>query len=122
MLRLFCLFSLLLGVTLPGAAFEIRQAAVSPGVVKTSELPPEALATLALIRQGGPYPYDRDGVVFQNFERRLPRAERGYYHEYTVKTPGERTRGARRIIAGGKPPEVYYYTSDHYNTFRRIVE
>ncbi|TAH45813.1 MAG: ribonuclease [Betaproteobacteria bacterium] len=83
-------------------------------------LPPEALATLALIERGGPFPYRKDGTVFQNRERLLPAMPRGYYREYTVPTPGSRDRGARRIVTGGHPPEVYYYTSDHYRSFRRI--
>ena len=76
--------------------------------------------TLALIQRGGPYPYEQDDGTFFNRERHLPDKPRGYYREYTVKTPGERTRGARRIVAGGQPPEVYYYTEDHYRSFRRI--
>lgn len=88
-----------------------------------TDLPPEAHTTLRLIKQGGPFPYERDGVVFGNYERRLPDQPRGYYHEYTVPTPGERTRGARRIVCGGEPPPgTCYYTSDHYNSFRRIQQ
>jgi ribonuclease T1 len=83
-------------------------------------LPPEAVATLELIERGGPFPYDRDGSVFQNRERRLPDRPRGYYREYTVPTPGSPDRGARRIVTGGEPPEVYYYTDDHYRSFRRL--
>lgn len=83
-------------------------------------LPPEAVATLEAIARGGPFPYDRDGSVFQNRERRLPERPRGYYREYTVATPGSRDRGARRIVAGGEPPEVYYYTDDHYRSFRPV--
>ena len=83
-------------------------------------LPPEAIETLQAIEQGGPFPYSRDGVAFQNREHRLPERPRGYYREYTVPTPGENDRGARRIVAGGNPPEVYYYTADHYRTFRRV--
>jgi len=83
-------------------------------------LPPEAVTTLEQIERGGPFPYDRDGSVFQNRERRLPDQPRGYYREYTVATPGARDRGARRIVAGGQPPEVYYYTDDHYRSFRRV--
>ena len=83
-------------------------------------LPPEAVETLRAIVHGGPFPYDRDGVVFQNREGRLPEQPRGYYHEYTVTTPGSRDRGARRIIAGGDPPAVFYYTDDHYRTFRPV--
>jgi guanyl-specific ribonuclease Sa len=85
-----------------------------------SFLPPEAVATLEAIERGGPFPYDRDGSVFQNRERRLPERARGYYREYTVVTPGSRDRGARRIVSGGDPPEVYYYTDDHYRSFRRV--
>ena len=83
-------------------------------------LPPEAIATLQAIEQGGPFPYSRDGAVFQNRERRLPERPRGYYREYTVPTPGESDRGARRIVAGGNPPEVFYYTADHYRSFRQV--
>lgn len=83
-------------------------------------LPPEAADTLRLIQQGGPYPYRKDGTVFQNREGLLPAKPRGYYREFTVPTPGSRDRGARRIVAGGQPPEVYYYTHDHYRSFRRI--
>jgi guanyl-specific ribonuclease Sa len=96
-----------------------------PGVAAAPQrhpesLPPEATTTLAAIERGGPFPYDRDGSVFQNRERRLPDRPRGYYREYTVATPGARDRGARRIVAGGQPPEVYYYTDDHYRSFRRV--
>ena len=99
-----------------------REAPAHPATAEVSaaQLPPEARETLELIRKGGPYPYARDGVTFGNREGRLPREKRGYYHEYTVKTPGERTRGARRIIVG-KGGELYY-TDDHYNHFRRIRE
>ena len=83
-------------------------------------LPPEALHTLALIERGGPFPYRKDGTVFQNRERLLPGKPRGYYREYTVPMPGSRDRGARRIVTGGDPPEVFYYTADHYRSFRRI--
>lgn len=82
------------------------------------DLPPEARQTLALIRRGGPFPYRRDGIVFQNRERRLPPQVSGYYHEFTVPTPGERDRGPRRIISGS--PDEYYYTADHYRSFSRI--
>jgi ribonuclease T1 len=83
-------------------------------------LPREAVATLEAIQRGGPFPYPRDGVVFQNRERRLPGRPRGYYREYTVPTPGSDDRGARRIVAGGDPPEVFYYTDDHYRSFRSV--
>jgi ribonuclease T1 len=88
--------------------------------VPLAQLPREARATVVLIHKGGPFPYARDGVAFSNREAQLPREPRGYYHEYTVKTPGERTRGARRIVAG-KGGELYY-TDDHYAHFRRIRE
>jgi ribonuclease T1 len=98
------------------------------GVVMLSELPAEARETLARIRNGGPFPYRKDGSVFGNREGRLPPRARGYYREYTVPTPGSRDRGARRIVAGrGSGGNVatsgeYYYTDDHYETFRRIRE
>jgi ribonuclease T1 len=88
--------------------------------VETSQLPREALRTLELIKRGGPFPYTRDGTVFGNRERRLPLREQGYYREYTVPTPGAKDRGARRIVAGRQTE--YYYTEDHYQTFRRIRE
>ena len=88
--------------------------------VELATLPPEARDTLERIRKGGPHPYAKDGAVFGNREGVLPRQKRGYYREYTVKTPHERTRGARRIIAGSAG-EIYY-TDDHYNHFRRIRE
>ncbi|GAB4120987.1 MAG: ribonuclease [Sideroxydans sp.] len=88
--------------------------------IKLAQLPPEARATLRLIRQGGPFPYARDGVVFGNYEHRLPPQARGYYHEYTVPTPGVRHRGARRIVCGER--HECYYSPDHYRTFRRIEE
>ena len=90
--------------------------------ISATSLPAEARETLALIHQGGPYTYRRDGIVFQNREGRLPGATRGYYREFTVATPGSRDRGARRIISGGQPPEVFYYSDDHYRSFRRIRE
>jgi guanyl-specific ribonuclease Sa len=84
-------------------------------------LPPEARDTLALIESGGPFPYRQDGATFQNREHRLPERERGYYREYTVDTPGSPDRGARRIIAGGDPPDEFFYTDDHYGSFRRFT-
>jgi guanyl-specific ribonuclease Sa len=90
------------------------------GSVAAEQLPAEARATLKLIDAGGPFPYRRDGIVFQNRERRLPERARGYYREYTVPTPGSGDRGARRIIAGDKPPVEFYYTADHYKSFRRV--
>jgi ribonuclease T1 len=90
--------------------------------IAVAELPKEAQKTLALIRSGGPFPYSRDGVVFGNRERMLPAKSRGFYHEYTVQTPGARNRGARRVICGGDAANLAdcYYTDDHYQTFRRI--
>jgi len=84
-------------------------------------LPAEAHAVLDRIASGAAHPYRQDGSVFQNREGRLPQQSRGYYREYTVPTPGADTRGARRIIAGGNPPVEYWYTGDHYQTFRRFT-
>lgn len=84
-------------------------------------LPPEALETLQRIERGGPYPHRQDDGVFQNRERRLPPKPRGYYREYTVETPGSPDRGARRIVTGGRPPTEYFYTEDHYRSFRRFT-
>ena len=81
-------------------------------------LPAEAHATLALIDRGGPFPHRQDGSVFQNRERLLPQRPRGHYREYTVDTPGLGHRGARRIVTGGDPPDSWYYTADHYRSFR----
>jgi ribonuclease T1 len=93
--------------------------------VALATLPAEARQTQQLIQSGGPFPYAKDGVAFGNFERRLPRRERGYYREYTVKTPGSRDRGARRIVCGGRQPtqpEACYYTGDHYASFQLIAQ
>lgn len=101
-------------------------AAFTGGTVTAAELPAEARRTLAAIQAGGPFPYARDGVVFGNFEKRLPLRYRGYYREYTVDTPGARNRGARRIVAGEGPARdvrrsgEYYYSDDHYRSFRQI--
>lgn len=100
-------------------------AAAGAQVVALAELPGQAQETHRLIRKGGPFPYEKDGTVFFNRERLLPAHPRGYYREYTVKTPGVRHRGARRIVCGGevpKTPDNCYYTDDHYASFRRIVE
>lgn len=83
-------------------------------------LPAEARVTLERITTGGPWPYRQDGAVFGNYEKLLPIKPRGYYHEYTVDTPGASNRGARRIVTGGAPPKIYYYTDDHYRSFRRF--
>jgi ribonuclease T1 len=92
----------------------------TPGADLPAFLPAEARQTLALIRSGGPFPHRQDGSVFQNREGRLPRQSRGYYREYTVDTPGLDHRGTRRIVTGGQPPREYYYTDDHYESFRRF--
>ncbi len=94
--------------------------AKNTGTTLPDFLPPEAQTTLDLIARGGPFPHRQDGVVFQNREKRLPKKDRGYYHEYTVATPGLHHRGARRIVTGGNPIEVYYYTDDHYDSFRKF--
>ena len=100
------------------------EAKVLPGMA-LSELPREGQTTYQLIRKGGPFQFEKDGVVFGNRERILPRQARGYYREYTVKTPGSRDRGARRIVCGGEVPvhpDACYYTADHYASFRLIVD
>lgn len=91
--------------------------------IALAELPVQGQQTYALIRQGGPFEYEKDGVVFGNRERLLPSHKRGFYREYTVKTPGSPTRGQRRIVCGGAPrtPDACYYTADHYASFRRIL-
>ncbi|SAK72042.1 guanine-specific ribonuclease N1 and T1 [Caballeronia calidae] len=92
--------------------------------VHIGQLPRQAVATLRLIEAGGPFPFEKDGVVFGNRERLLPRHPRGYYHEYTVPTPRARNRGARRIVCGGPKRQTgdCYYTDDHYTTFKRIAD
>ncbi|MFB6959552.1 ribonuclease domain-containing protein [Streptomyces sp. NPDC056309] len=87
--------------------------------ISQSRLPAEARQTLDLVDKGGPYPYRQDNTVFGNFEGRLPKEPRGYYHEFTVRTPGSRDRGARRIVTGRGGE--FYYTDDHYNTFRAVL-
>ena len=117
-----------IAVTTSGTA-QAREAYYGDSIhsVSLADLPPEARHTLNLIQHGGPFPYPhKDGSTFGNFEKRLPRQARGYYREYTVPTPGSRDRGARRLIAGsGRNGDVttsgeYYYTDDHYRSFRRI--
>ncbi len=88
-------------------------------VVSPNDLPPEGRKTLSLIQKGGPFPYTRDGITFENREGRLPRKASGYYREYTVDTPGSPDRGARRIITG-QNGEIYY-TDNHYDTFVRVI-
>ena len=106
--------------SLPAFARGEAPAGAASREVLSSQLPAEARETIALIRRGGPFPYERDGIVFGNFEKRLPAQPRGYYREYTVRTPGVKNRGARRIVAG-RGGELYY-TDDHYGSFRRIKE
>ena len=93
------------------------------GSIALSALPQQGQDTHRLIQQGGPFPFDKDGVVFGNRERFLPMHKRGYYREYTVRTPGSRDRGARRIVCGGPAtmPDACYYSADHYANFRQIV-
>ncbi|HSC24226.1 MAG TPA: ribonuclease domain-containing protein [Casimicrobiaceae bacterium] len=118
------LVALVFALAAGSAATSAREPPNRLDEIDVSTLPPEARAVLARIRAGGPFHYERDGIAFGNREHALPPRRRGYYHEYTVTTPGERTRGARRIVCGGprQAPEVCYYTSDHYATFRRIRE
>ncbi|MEU6243742.1 ribonuclease domain-containing protein [Streptomyces sp. NPDC047024] len=111
------LSALLVGGTVATGTADAATASV--GSICYGDLPSQAYDTLELIDQGGPFPYSQDGVVFQNREGVLPGQSSGYYHEYTVKTPGESTRGARRIVTG-KAYEEDYYTSDHYATFDLI--
>ncbi|AAU49666.1 ribonuclease [Burkholderia pseudomallei] len=105
-------------------AATVDGAAAQVDTIPASRLPREAATTLSLIAAGGPYPYGKDGAVFGNYERILPKMRRGYYHEYTVPTPRARNRGARRIVCGGPLRRVdnCYYTGDHYNSFKRIVD
>jgi ribonuclease T1 len=103
-----------------GIAFAFSALGFSEGTLEKKQLPAEAVETIGLIKKGGPFPHERDGVVFSNREKLLPARERGWYREYTVRTPGERTRGARRIVAGRDG--TLYYTDDHYQSFRRILE
>ena len=92
----------------------------SGGQSQLSAQEQELYNTLARIRSKGPYPYQRDGIIFENRERLLPSKSRGYYREYTVDTPGLSHRGPRRVVTGGDPPVEFYYTQDHYRSFTRI--
>jgi ribonuclease T1 len=117
-----------LALAASGSAALAKRADTAIGEIAATELPKQARDTLALIKKGGPFPYRKDGTVFGNREGILPKKPRGYYHEYTVKTPFSRDRGARRIVAGdgasGDPATSgeYYYTDDHYASFKRIRE
>ena len=86
--------------------------------VGVNSLPPQGRVTISRIDAGGPFPYRKDGVIFSNLEKQLPAHPRGWYHEYTVPTPGSSDRGARRIVHG--KDGTMYYTSDHYQTFKRV--
>ena len=139
-MRVFCrglLFSLVLAISLIGFIGSWHAIAYTSAsadrVVKFSkskigrieaislkDLPSEALTTLKLIRKGGRFPYRKDGSIFHNRERLLPIRPKGYYREYTVKTPGRKDRGARRIVTGSRGE--FYYTADHYRSFKLIKE
>jgi ribonuclease T1 len=126
----FALTSSLLVAAVAGANLaQAKGLADAPAVstqatIRVAELPSQGRETYQLIRVGGPFPFDKDGAVFGNRERQLPIEKRGFYREYTVKTPGSRDRGARRIVCGGPKtaPRACYYTADHYASFRMIVE
>jgi ribonuclease T1 len=119
------LTSFMLGAACLPTLVQARKPAAADAAssVSVAELPRQGVETYEQIHRGGPFAYDKDGVVFGNRERLLPNEKRGYYREYTVKTPGSRDRGARRIICGGQPktPDACYYTADHYASFRKIV-
>lgn len=114
----FLLFALLFSLNVFG------REGIQIGDIYVADLPKDAQHTLALIKSNGPFPYAKDGVIFRNYEGLLPKRKRGYYREFTVRTPGARNRGARRIVSGGEPATSgeYYYTDDHYASFRRIRE
>ena len=102
----------------------LAQASSEPvPTVSLQALPDAGVETYRNIQRGGPFPFEKDGVIFGNRERLLPMQKRGYYREYTVKTPGSRNRGAQRIVCGGPAtaPDACYYTADHYASFRMIV-
>ncbi|NQW93605.1 MAG: ribonuclease [Polaromonas sp.] len=114
----------LLSLGLMLASTGLVHGAVSETIAQT-QLPAQGQDVMRLIFEGGPFKYEKDGTVFGNREKILPAKNRGFYREYTVKTPGERTRGARRIVCGGlKPaaPEACYYTDNHYASFRKIAK
>jgi ribonuclease T1 len=111
--------ALFFGLTGSSYGYDFNHNNNAPSTVSITMLPPEAKTTLSLIQRGGPFPYPRDGIVFQNREHLLPIYPKGYYHEYTVTTPGASNRGTRRIISGSVGE--YYYTQDHYQSFQRIT-
>ncbi|WP_396432908.1 ribonuclease domain-containing protein [Limnohabitans sp.] len=122
-------FATLMGFILAACTFLVQAKPPSEvqvqATIQRHEMPREGQETYRLIHLGGPFPYEKDGTVFGNRERLLPRHNRGFYREYTVRTPGVRHRGARRIVCGGQvptQPKTCYYTQDHYASFRLIVE
>jgi len=123
-LRAAVVYATALALLLPGSAGPAlgRTSPDALPEITLSDLPKEARELRALIDKGGPFRYSRDGVVFGNREHILPAKPRGYYHEYTVRTPGAKDRGARRMVCGGPKtmPDICYYSDDHYQTFRRI--
>ena len=123
MVKLSFLF-VFVGLTIGAAQSRSLMSEETLAAVSVAELPRQGQQVYALILQGGPFAHDKDGVVFGNREQQLPKHKRGYYREYTVKTPGERHRGAKRIVCGGlqvQSPDACYYTEDHYSSFRKIV-
>jgi ribonuclease T1 len=123
----FALTSLLLAVAMTAPLAQARADRPTESnlaAIRVAELPFQGRETYELIRQGGPFPFGKDGAVFGNREGSLPAEKRGYYREYTVATSGSRDRGARRIVCGGpaRAPHACYYTADHYGSFRKIVE
>lgn len=123
-LKLVLTHALLLLILLCNAAQARESVSPSGGAtIALNGLPAQGLETYQRVHQGGPFPFEKDGVVFGNRERLLPGQKRGYYREYTVRTPGLRSRGARRMVCGGPStaPEACYYSADHYASFRRIV-
>jgi ribonuclease T1 len=124
-LRQLGLLSVVVASVLFSPAVQAKRPVDGLDSVSLAALPTQAQQTQRLIQAGGPFPFDKDSVVFSNRERVLPRRERGFYREYTVPTPGSRDRGARRIVCGGKQPthpEACYYTADHYASFKLIVQ
>ena len=122
-------FAMLMGFILLACTFLMHARSPQEGhaqsTLRVTDLPREGQATYQSIRKGGPFPYEKDGTVFGNREQLLPREARGFYREYTVRTPGVGHRGARRIVCGGPvptEPKACYYTEDHYASFRLIVD
>ena len=120
---LFRFVTALLFVTFALTGFAAQMSDGQLPTISFATLPAPGVETYRSIQRGGPFPFEKDGVVFGNRERILPMQKRGYYREYTVKTPGSRNRGAQRIVCGGPAttPDACYYTADHYASFRMIV-